>query len=52
MAPVPASEVERLLEQCGRMARERRQIAAVLADLPGTVGELRAVEPSAAIVGG
>lgn len=42
MAPLPVSEVERLLEQCAQMARERQQIAVLLAELPGTVGALRA----------
>jgi hypothetical protein len=42
MAPLAASQVELLLEECGRMARQRQQVAAVLAELPGSVGELRA----------
>jgi hypothetical protein len=41
-----------LIDECERLAAERHQIAAMLADLPGTVGELRAaLKQLAAIVG-
>ena len=32
---------DELIDECERLTAERRQIAAVLADLPSTVGELR-----------
>ena len=53
MAPLSVKSQEELITECERLTAERRQIAAVLADLPGTVGELRAaLNRLAAIVGG
>jgi hypothetical protein len=42
MAPLSTKTQEALIADCERLTFERRQIAAVLAELPGSVGELRA----------
>ena len=53
MASLPSSQVELLLEECARRARERQQIAAVLAAAPSSVGEIRkALNRLASIVTG
>ena len=41
MAPLSPSDVTELIETCQRLARERQQIATVLADLPTSVAALR-----------
>ena len=52
MAPLSVTSQEDLIAECERLTAERRQIAAVLADLPTAVGELRAaLNRLAAIVG-
>ena len=52
MAPLSVKSQEELITECERLTAERRQIAAVLADLPTAVGELRAaLNRLAAIVG-
>ena len=53
MAPLSIKSQEDLIDECERLTAERRQIAAVLAELPTAVGELRAaLNRLAAIVGG
>jgi hypothetical protein len=52
LGPAVGQFKEVLITECERLTAERRQIAAVLAELPGTVGELRAaLNRLAAIVG-
>jgi hypothetical protein len=52
MAPLSVKSQEELIDECERLTLERKQIAAVLGDLPATVGELRAaLNKLAAIVG-
>jgi hypothetical protein len=41
MAPLSRGEVDRLLESCAEMARERRQIAGILAQLPSNFAKVR-----------
>ena len=53
MAPLSVKSQEELITECERPTGQRRQIAAVLADLPTAVGELRtALIRFAAIVRG
>ena len=47
MAPPSPSDVHKLLETCQELARERQQIANVLADLPDSVGVAGGTEPFA-----
>jgi hypothetical protein len=42
MAPLATARVDDLIDTCARLLEERRAIADVLAELPSTVGELRA----------
>ena len=52
MAPVSVKSQEDLITECERLTAERRQIAAVIPELPTAVVELRAVlNRLAAIVG-
>jgi hypothetical protein len=52
MAPLSTKTQEALIDECERPTLERQQIAAGLAELPGSVGELRAaVNKLHAIVG-
>lgn len=41
MAPLSPASVAELLDACEQMAKERAEIAALLAELPATVSELR-----------
>lgn len=43
MAPLSNDEAFRVLEACDQLLRERARIAAVLADLPASFGEVRRV---------
>ncbi len=42
MAPLSRKTQEELIDECERLTLERKEIAAVLAELPGAVNELRA----------
>jgi hypothetical protein len=41
MAPLAPSTVAQLLETCRQLAKDRAEIAAVLADLPDSIAALR-----------
>jgi hypothetical protein len=43
MAPLSSDEAFRVLEACDQLLRERARIAAVLADLPASWGQVRNV---------
>ena len=43
MAPLSSDETSRVLEACDQLLRERARIAAVLADLPASWGQVRKV---------
>lgn len=43
MAPLSSDEAFRVLEACYQLLRERARIAAVLADLPASWGQVRKV---------
>ena len=52
MAPLSRRTQEELIDECERLTLERKEIASVLADLPGPVNELRtALNRLHAIVG-
>ena len=42
MAPLSRKTQEELIDECERLTLERKNVAAVLAELPGAVNELRA----------
>ena len=41
MAPLSAASIDELLETCAALARQRRQIAELLGELPASVAQLR-----------
>lgn len=43
MAPLSSDEAARVLETCDQLLRERARIAAALADLPASWGQVRKV---------
>jgi hypothetical protein len=51
MAPLSTKTQEALIGECERLTLERQRIAAVLAELPGSVGQLRTALNRLAAIG-